>query len=61
MMFSGRGKPYLFQNDDAPLFWRKLFKGRVEVLSDLNESGTGKKGGNGIVKFYLHATPLATK
>jgi len=56
---------YLLQNDNSAMFWSKLCKCGVDVLTDLSASivgtGTRKRRGNSIVKFYLHTTPLPAK
>jgi hypothetical protein len=56
---------YLLQDDDSAVFWRELCKSRVDVLTDLIAvivgTGTRKRRGNSIVKFYLHTTTLPAK
>src|ERR1700730_19400814 len=55
----------LLQDDDSAMFWRKLYKSRVDVLTDLSASmvgtGTKKRRGNSMVKFYLRRAALPAK
>jgi hypothetical protein len=56
---------YLLQDDDSAMFWRKLCKSRVDVLTDLIalivSTRTRKRTGNGIIKFYFLTTTLPAK
>ncbi len=56
---------YLLQNDNSAMFWGKLCKRRVYLLSILStfkvDAGTGRKWRNSVVKLYLAATTVATE